>query len=228
MNISEISAGGHHSWIIVDDEYPERLDYDMPSPLASPSFTPTQHRSKENSPKNIKNPTNTNIKKNTSYRNITSNIKFNLGILNEKIEKLNSKISLQVAYTDLKICHRFIRFFISKSKSINYKDLNTKISEYFSDDKSVLLFRLQDDNDIHIDPENNLIPSMNMIFKEMRGNFKLLDLNSSNKSSYSLTIIYDYNKNESMSLLKNSIEDLKAKNNVLNNYRTKSICKLIL
>ena len=42
-NIKKIFAGGDHSWVILDESNPERLDYSPPSPLkvpVSPQKTP--------------------------------------------------------------------------------------------------------------------------------------------------------------------------------------------
>jgi hypothetical protein len=223
--------------MVIDNENPEKGDYEPPSALASPNFTPTNQRSRDNSPKNLKYNNSANLSKvnmnntlnqQSTTKMINNNIKFNLDMLSEKVEKNMNKISLQVAFTDLKMCHRFVRFFVPKNKNLSYKELNNMISDFLKYDKSIVIYRLQDDNEINlkVNNNNNFSSSMDVIFREMKNNFKLLDLNSSTKTSYSLTIVYDYNKNAKMSLLKKNIEDLKIKNNLLSNVKNKNICKI--
>jgi hypothetical protein len=237
LNIKNINSGGHHSWIIIDEEHPERIDYEDPTPLSSPNFTPNNMRSIENSPKTKLNVSmsinnNNNISKQTGTVRLpitnrpptNTNLKFNLEYLTEKIDKATNKKNLQVVYTDLKKCHRFVRFFVNKNKNINYKDLNNMMADYFKYDKSVVLFRLQADDEINLIEEGEQMTRMNMIFREIKSDFKVLDLNSSGKLSYSLTIIYDLEKNNKMSSLRKNIEDLKLKNNVMNTLKNRSIC----
>jgi len=280
LNIKSIDAGGHHSWIIIDDEHPEKIDYEDPTPLSSPNFTPNNMRSVENSPNTKLNTSVSMINKNINTNNISkqsvanntskqsvannsskqsvannsskqsvannssrqigtnkqilpirpatnTNLKFNLEYLTEKIEKAANKKNLQVVYTDLKKCHRFVRFFVNKNKNLNYKDLNNMMADYFKYDKSVVLFRLQPDDEINLIEEGDQMTRMDMIFREIKSDFKILDLNSSGKSSFSLTIIYEPEKNEKMCSLKKNIEDLKLKNNVTNMIKNKSICKIL-
>lgn len=238
LNITNIYAGGHHSWLIIDNISPERMDFEIPSPLDFDNF------SADNSPKN-KNSSSNNITKvnlnnlnnfNNIYTQpekiqtskINNNIKFNLDLLNEKLMKLNNKVSLQVAYTDLKMVHRFVRFSITSNKENIFKELNSAVSDFYQDDPCVVLFRLQDDSDVNF---KNMNPSVDAFFKDFKTSLKLLDnINSGilNKKSFSLTIIYDYKKNESMSNLKNSIESIKIQNEILKRNFNKSLCKIIL
>lgn len=231
LNIRTINSGGHHSWIIIDEETPERDDFYDPSPLTSPNFTPNNARSIENSPRNNKQNVSMSINNNSRHNikipnrsAINNNLKFNLDLLSEKIEKMNNKKTLQVVYTDLNKCHRFVRFFVYKSKNVTYKDLNKMLADFFKFDKSVVLYRLQNDDDINLNEDGDQMTRMNVIFREIKSDFKMLDLNSSTRMSYTLTIVYDHEKNIKMSQLKNSIEELRLRNNILNNVKNKSIC----
>lgn len=233
MNITNISAGGHHSWLIVDNMMPEKEDYESPSPLGSGNFSPTFQKSVDGSPKtlkanasfNINNLSRSNLNQ-TSQKQISNNLKFNLDMLHEKISRNNNKNILQVAYTDLKMSHRFIRFYISNNspyKDVSYKDLNAMMNEYLMQDDCVVLYRLQDDSEVNF---ANLPPSLDAIFKDMKSNFKLLDVNTG-KKSFSLTIVYDVNKNDRMSQLKVNIDTAKNQNNILTKNLKKSLCKQI-
>jgi hypothetical protein len=166
LNITNIYAGGHHSWLVTDNITPERIDFEIPSPLDLDNF------SAENSPKN-KNLSSNNITKvnltntyvqpeKTQSSKINNNIKFNLDLLNEKLLKLNNRISLQVAYTDLKMVHRFVRFSITSNKENIFKELNSAINDFYQDEPSVVLFRLQDDSEINF---KNMNPSVDAFFK---------------------------------------------------------------
>ena len=168
LNITNIYAGGHHSWLVTDNITPEKDDFELPSPLGSGNFSPNFPKSQDNSPRVVKkdntsnkqinqnNLNNTNKLSNEANKNNSSktltNIKFNLDILNEKLNSSrNPKLMLQVAYSDLKMSHRFIRFSISNNSSyrdLSYKDLHEMISEFINKDPSVVLFRLQDDNEV--------------------------------------------------------------------------------
>lgn len=236
LNIKQIFSGGHHSWIVIDEENPEKKDFENPSPLSSPNFTPRVGRSVENSPR--PNKQNVSIIGNTISKqpikmpipslNNNFNVKFNLDLLSEKIEKLSMKNSLHVVYTDLNRCHRFVRFFVKKKKLVSQNELNSMIADYFKDDKSVILHRLQADDEINLNEDGNHNSRMDTIFREIKSDFKTLNFNSGVKKSFSLTIIYDNETNDNMSLIKKNIEELRLKNNVLNNHKNRSMCINIL
>ena len=234
LNIKQIFSGGHHSWIVIDENNPERKDFENPSPLSSPNFTPRIGRSVENSPRLNKqnvsiignNISKQQIKMPIPSLNNNFNVKFNLELLSEKLEKLSVKNSLQVVYTDLNRCHRFIRFFLKKNKNLSHNDLNSMIADYFKHDKSVILHRLQADDEINLNEDGNHNSRMDTIFREIKSDFKTLNFNTGNKKSFSLTIIYDNETNENMSLIKKNIEELRLKNNTLNNHKNRSICKI--
>jgi hypothetical protein len=237
LNVTNIYAGGHHSWLVIDSITPERNDFESPSPLGLDNFN-ANIKSNENSPRNAKSKlinnnssvqidkekTNKNMQSTTKKTN--SNIKFNLDVLGDKLAKEeNFKTFLHVAYTDLKMSHRFVRFTISKTsnfRDVTSKDLELMFNDYFKDDISVVLFRLQDDKEVNF---NNLNPSFDMMIKDFKSDLKLLDMHF-DKKSYSLTILYDPSKNQRMRELKGSIESVKKQNSVQNKYTVRNICKI--
>jgi hypothetical protein len=236
LSINKIYAGGHHSWILTDNQTPERLKWEMPSPLNPGNFSP-KDKSFTSSPKN--NLSNTDLIKlnpnNQSFSNLNnqqkgnttkkkelnSNIKFNLEMLNEKYQSQNlqdTKSLLQIAYSDLKMSHRFVRFSISdksKYRDVSYKELNNMIKEYINSDPCVVLFRLQDDSEV-VNLNSNI--AMDALFKDLKKEFKGLNLEG-NKVTYSLTIIYDVMKNNKFVNLLENIEVIKTQNNLINNPR---------
>jgi len=217
LNITKIFAGGHHSWILVDSKVPEKAELISPSPIGSGGNTPP---SGGMSPKAINNQENkilnaSKLEKNT-HNKLDQKLKFDLELLAGKFIN-RERFILQVAYSDLKICHRFIRFSISPNsrfKDISYRDLNNLMYNYFKTDKCVLSFRLQDDNDINFknsSGNNNL--ALDVISKEVRNNFKL---NLNKKYSYSVIVVYDYTKNLDFITLKQNIDEVKEKENINN------------
>jgi hypothetical protein len=226
LNITNIFGGGHHSWLITDNMIPEREDVESPSALCSPSITPVRSpqfspRGKDNSTTDLykipisNNESASKIPNKTAKPLITQSMKFTLDSLAEKITA--NKTLLQIAYTDLKMSHRFVRFAInpnSKYKDLTHKQLNSVISDYFSDDKNVILFRLQDDNDVSSFKYN----AMDQVFKDLKTNFKINE--SGKRNSYSLTIIYDIEKNKEISQLKDNLES----NNKVRNNDKKYLC----
>jgi hypothetical protein len=226
LNITNIFGGGHHSWLITDNMIPERDDVDSPSALCSPSITPV--RSPQFSPRGGKDNSTTELGKVTMNESsrmlsksatkplITQSMKFTLDMLAEKI--MANKTLLQIAYTDLKMSHRFVRFSINpngKFKDLTHKQLNQVIADYLSGDSNVVLFRLQDDNDVS-NFKNNAMDNM---FKDLKTNFKIIE--SGKKNSYSLTIIYDIMKNREINELRENLEA----NNKIKRTEKKYLCK---
>jgi hypothetical protein len=229
LNITNIYAGGHHSWLITDNIMPERDDVDSPSALCSPTITPFG-RSPQFSPRGGRDNSNTDLIKITMNPNdtskltnkttmkplITQSMKFNLDMFADKI--IANRSLLQIAYSDLKMSHRFVRFSLNpngKYKDLTHKQINSVISDHLANDSNVILFRLQDDNDV----SNFKSQAMDLVFKDIKSNFKILD-SSNKKNSYSLTIIYDINKNREINQLRENLE---------NNYKFKKdkkyLCK---
>ena len=218
LNITRLFSGGHHSWILVDSKNPEKNNLASPSPIGSlvnspksvgsPRIIEEKSQNKNNGLKNLQNDKSKNEHK---YR-------FDLDLLAGKIIN-RERFLLQVAYTDLKICHRFIRFSISPSsrfKDISFKDLNILFQNHFKNDRSVVTYRLQDDNDINLKNTGNNI-ALDIIMKEVKNNFKLINLNR--KYFYSVVIVYDYNLNPEFLGLKENIEEIKNRENSNNNGR---------
>lgn len=236
LNISKISAGGHHSWIIVDAKSPEKPELQSPSPIGSGGNTPP---SGGQSPKNIVNlNNNNNALVNNENRNVLNSkskldqkLRFDLDLLAGKFVN-RERFILQVAYSDLRICHRFVRFAIpqgSRFKDISYRDLNSLMQNYFKSDRGVISFRLQDDSEVNFkNSSGSANIALDVISKEVRNNFKL---NLNKKYFYSVVVVYDYTKNQDFLALKRNIEEVRLKENIsssLNKSLNQSLCKIIL
>ena len=109
-----------------------------------------------------------------------------------------NKIQLQVVYSELNLSHRFIRFSISKTNKfykLDFKSINNMISKYLSFDKGNVSFKLQDDREVIKEGKKAINPMMDNLLKEMRDT-GLFNTENKNKITYTLAIVYDYNKNE--------------------------------
>ncbi len=239
LNINKIFAGGHHSWIIVDSENPEKdFEIKTPSPINSPrgdqvfevksirNLSPNlKYVNKNDSPKKISSiVANQNLnlqdlhKINKEKIQLEEKLQFNLDLLGEKISNKKNNI-LQVTYTDLKVLHRFIRFSIdpnanSRFKNISFKDLNNLIRNFFEKERGLISFKLQDDNDVNFkntSGNNNL--AMDIIAKEIKANFKL---NLNKKYFFSIILNFDYTKIPDFLEVKREIEDNYSKENMNN------------
>jgi len=232
LNISKISAGGHHSWIIVDSKSPEKPELHSPSPIGSGGNTPPESGQ---SPRNLVNLNNFNQNTSAVYNNENKNISYPKSKLEQKLRfdldllagkfVSRERFILQVAYTDLRICHRFVRFAIapgSRFKDISYRDLNSLMLNYFKSDKGVISFRLQDDSEVNFQNTGGSASNIafDVISKEVRNNFKL---NLNKKYFYSVVIIYDYTKNQDFLVLKRNIEEVKLKENISSSIASKSL-----
>ena len=223
LNITKIFAGGHHSWIIVDAKIPEKAELHSPSPIGSGGNTPP---SGSQSPRNLNNVNSVNnanlINNNNENKNFGNNnknkldqkLRFDLDLLAGKFVN-RERFILQVAYTDLRICHRFIRFAVpngSRFKDISYRDLINLMQNYFKSDRGIVTFRLQDDSDVNFkNASGNTNIAFDVIAKEVQNNFKL---NLNKKNFYSVVIVYDYTKNVDFISLKNNIQEVKLKENI--------------
>lgn len=226
LNISNIGAGGHHTWIILgktnfilDTINPIKRDYHSPSPIVSGTGSPK--KSNTPSPKHINQTDMTNKSKlqESSFQQQSKparkeKIKLNMDLLSEK--NPCDKVFLQVAFTDLKMSHRFLRFTLcSKFKDITLRDLTKKISDYLKKDQCVEFFRLQDDSDVLNFTDHGLTS----LYKDIKNSFKLLEM--SKKLNYSLCIVYDLNKIPQILNIKCDLENRKKR------AETKSICKYV-
>ncbi len=139
-------------------------------------------------------------------------LKLDLDLLAEKYN--SERVFLQIAYTDLKMSHRFVRFTLSqKYKDLSNRDLNKKIADYLKKDNCVEFFRLQDDSEV-LNFNNIGIASL---YKDIKNSFKLFDVNK--KINYSLCIVYDLNKLPQILNLKTNLDNIKT-----NKVESKSIC----
>lgn len=224
LNITNIFAGGHHSWLTTDNITPEKENYEIPSPLNSGNFSPTMNRSKDVSPSRVggKTVSNTNLQQtvipNEVKRNINlepqskiKSLKFDMEVLKEKINTNDlSKYYLQIIYTDLKLSHRFIRFVIHKNNKITFKELENRIAAFFNYDSSIVIYRLQDDSQI-LNKGGN--PStLDTILKDLKMDLNYLMMDDKEKLSYTLNIVYDVTKNKQMAALLEEINNLNKNN----------------
>ena len=112
---------------------------------------------------------------------------------------------LKIIYTDLNLSHRFIRF----QSSIDYDKLNNIIKKNFIEkDIGNTSFHFQRDDEI--EKNSSITPEINLIFNKMK-NENLINLNQLS-NSYTLGIVYDYNKS-------NEIKQYKKK--IITNYKKK-------
>ena len=144
---------------------------------------------------------------------------FNLNSLNNNLKSMIlGKIQLQLAYTDLSYSHRFIRFEISKinrNYNLSFDELNIKFQNYFNKDKGYILYRLQDDNEVLNNFDKNTSPVLELLFNEMK-NFQIYSQFDENKKYFTLSMIYDYNKNSLISQIKENL--LQNKNNQFSSF----------
>ena len=113
-------------------------------------------------------------------------------------EELNVDCELKIVYSNLDLSHRFIRF----QSSIDYKKLNYIIKNNFLDkDLCNISYKFQKDDEI--EKNNSISQEINFIFNKMKKE-NLINLDELSKS-YTLGIVYDYNKNKKIQELKQKI-----------------------
>ena len=126
------------------------------------------------------------------------------------LKKLNqNRIQLQLIYTELNLSHRFIRFEISdtnKYYKLDYKSMNNMIRRYLSLDKGNISFYLQDDREAVKGGKKPLNPMVDTLMKEMM-NTGLFNSENRNKVSYTIAIVYDYNKNPMLGKFYNEMKE---------------------
>ena len=142
---------------------------------------------------------------NNLYNNIYNNSsksKFQKTNINDSLLYLKNinqnKIQIQVVYSELNLSHRFIRFEISNTNkyyNLDFNSINNMIKKYLSFDKGNINYKLQDDKEVLKYDKKGINPMMDNLLKEMR-NTGLFNTENKNKVSYTLAIIYDYNRNE--------------------------------
>ncbi|EGR33218.1 hypothetical protein IMG5_058940 [Ichthyophthirius multifiliis] len=144
-NVVEISAGGSHSWAILEQQFPEKPgNYRYPSPLRQIDQNQIiQGKSRYTSP-------DTSALKDVQKKENVDNIKKGPQFEFEKI--------LQVIYTEVDMCHRFIRFDLLDN---NKQNLNNLLQEYMNELKQyegncILYSKYQQDEAI-FDENNNQI-----------------------------------------------------------------------
>ena len=134
---------------------------------------------------------------NKMIHNINPKNKMDSIIMNINYNNYNN-IELKIIYTDLNLSHRFIRF----QSSIDYDKLNNIIKMNFIEkDLGNTSFHFQRDDEI--EKNSSITPEVNLIFNKMK-NGDLLNLGQLS-NSYTLGIVYDYNKNNEIKQYKNKI-----------------------
>jgi alpha-tubulin suppressor-like RCC1 family protein len=126
-NVERIYAGGNHSWALLDPADPIKREYYPPSPLPSDISI-------------IENP-----------------IDFNSLIQREDTYEFSSKLeittkidyALQVAYSDIQFCHRFVRYKL-KDDQLDMGKAKTEefVHEMYINEAGLQYHRIQEDDDI--------------------------------------------------------------------------------
>ena len=107
---------------------------------------------------------------------------------------------LKIIYTDLNLSHRFVRF----HSSIDYDKLNNIIKKNFIEkDIGNTSFHFQRDDEIV--KNSSITPEINFIFNKMK-NENLINLDQLS-NSYTLGIVYDYNKKNEINQYKNKVDN---------------------
>ena len=110
-------------------------------------------------------------------------------------KSINYICELKILYCDLNLSHRFIRF----QTPIEYNKLYQIIkNNYIDKDIGNISFQFQRDDEI--ENNNSITPEINFIFNKMK-NENLINLDELSKT-YTLGIVYDYNKNETINKYK--------------------------
>ena len=133
------------------------------------------------------------------------------------LKKINyNRIQLQLIYTELNLSHRFIRFEISNTNKyykLDYKAMNNMIRKYLSLDKGNISFYLQDDREAVKGGKKPINPMVDKLMKEMV-NTGLFNSENKNKISYTIAIVYDYNKNEMLGKLYEEMKENHTSKNI--------------
>ena len=178
------------------------------------NYSKDQNRKSYNN--NYNNSSKGNFQKNNMYSSKNNDSLLYLQYLNQ------NKIQLQVIYSELNLSHRFIRFEISNTNKyykLDFQSINNMIKKYLSFDKGNINFKLQDDREVFKDDKKVINPMMDNLLKEMR-NTGLFNTENKNKISYTLAIIYDYNKNDVYrQLFEEFKENYNPKDNNIINFR---------
>ena len=159
---------------------------------------------------NYNNSSKNNIQKDNNYSKKNNEVLLHLNNIKQ------NRIQLQVIYSELNLSHRFIRFSISKTNKyyqLDFKSMNNMIAKYLSFDKGNVNFKLQDDREVLKEGKKAINPMMENLLKEMKES-GLFNSENINKISYTIAIVYDYNRN---SMLRQLYEDYKE------NYSEKNI-----
>lgn len=139
-NVRDIYAGGDHSWVVLDETSPDKPSYSSPSPLGE-AASPIRVRAKDDTA-------------------------LDQALLNSPVLCANCKLLLlicldylQVAFTSLGLCHRFVRFLLPVENTAKVNDLvNEFIEELKEAETGMLYYRLKEDQDV-VDARTKAIES---------------------------------------------------------------------
>ena len=125
-NIERIYAGGNHSWALLDPSDPIRRDYEPPSPL--PTDLSSEHKIEFAS-----------VLHEEDYSGFTSKLE-----IPARIDYV-----LQIAYSDIQFCHRFVRYKL-KEDQLDMGRAKTEefVHEMYINEAGLQYHRIQEDDDI--------------------------------------------------------------------------------
>ncbi|KAL4431712.1 hypothetical protein ABPG74_017341 [Tetrahymena malaccensis] len=136
-NTATISAGGDHSWAVLDQNFPIKQSYRPPSPLRSLDTRPL-NKSRDVSPDLSM------MKENPSK------------ILPDEQKIIFEKI-LQVVYVEVDLCHRFVRFTLIDPSKPFKKRLDEYLEEIKQFENGGIVFTKWQNDDLLLDENNNQI-----------------------------------------------------------------------
>ncbi|KRX02730.1 Regulator of chromosome condensation 1/beta-lactamase-inhibitor protein II [Pseudocohnilembus persalinus] len=144
--IKGIFAGGDHSWVVIDDGQPYIEDYQPPSPL---KLNETKFPDYSND--NTLNKSADNLSKSPQNTKKTQkNLQQQQQILSEKM--------LQLVYSDVEDCHRFVRFQLKDGKTLDdvQNQCNKYLKEQHNIEQGIKYIRLKNDVELITEKQANI------------------------------------------------------------------------
>lgn len=126
-NVQRIYAGGNHSWALLDPAEPIRRDYEPPSPL------PLELSLEENK---------------IEFASVLHEDEYS-GFTNKLEIPARIDFALQIAYSDIQFCHRFVRYKL-KDEHLDMGRARTEefVHEMYKNEAGLQYHRIQEDDDI--------------------------------------------------------------------------------
>ena len=119
--VERIYSGGNHSWALLDPAEPIRADYEPPSPVLSEPNSPVLSRSSSPVPSRT----------------------------SPKLDIQRPEYVLQVAYSDVQYCHRFVRFRLrEQTLEIGKAKAEEYVHEMYMSEQGLQYHRIQEDGEI--------------------------------------------------------------------------------